>query len=629
MITPLCGVWLVAIMCAFSGAQEPGITVQEIFARGVTEFNAGNIDGAIEYFTLVTKVAPEIPQAWTNLGVAYERNKMIEKAKEIYRECVTAINPTDITCHMSLCKLAFSTSMQLEDYRPCVQALQIAPDDPDALGQMGNLHVLLYQYAEAIVFLENSLQKRPNDRGNKFNLCLAYSREGRCEDTLSCSEELVQSFPSSGSYSALGVAASCCARFTKRGVEARTMGCMLKAEEVKTEKCPEGFKLSLDYSGAPHTATTILHGGESYGFDGTPRGLPYLIFSERQISIIQLQNVIMYATGSGLLSHGCTVFSGDHIFDARIVEEFGAGGLNENPEVLRGYGLIASAVQQNTGNYYHSLAETLGRIIILRDHLLLPHYSSVSAMGEVKGKSKQALLILPQGGRRFLQEAIDLIGLPPHTVIRWFPSNDNVPLKIPKLNIVDWRVLDVSSIQDSWLPFFPPRSVLRNTSALIRQAVASKSSTSASSEWRVVYISRGDAGVRTVDSEEDLISSLKQALGDHFIVFTGSGMSLTKQVETFANAVVIVGPHGAGFTNMMWAPPGATVILFPMEPVSDVCFGHMAAALGHDYIEVPQLTSYYYGHYKNVDWAKIQAVLDTVLNALSAKGLTPNPKTEL
>ena len=44
----------------------------------------------------------------------------------------------------------------------------------------------------------------------------------------------------------------------------------------------------------------------------------------------------------------------------------------------------------------------------------------------------------------------------------------------------------------------------------------------------------------------------------------GSDMSITEQIRVFRGADIIVGPHGAGLTNALWAKAGAALVEFPV-----------------------------------------------------------------
>jgi capsular polysaccharide biosynthesis protein len=69
---------------------------------------------------------------------------------------------------------------------------------------------------------------------------------------------------------------------------------------------------------------------------------------------------------------------------------------------------------------------------------------------------------------------------------------------------------------------------------------------------RRIYVSRLDADPsrRRVYHEELLVAALQQA---GFEILVPSEMSFQDQVDAFASATVIVGPHGAGMTNLAFA----------------------------------------------------------------------------
>lgn len=61
------------------------------------------------------------------------------------------------------------------------------------------------------------------------------------------------------------------------------------------------------------------------------------------------------------------------------------------------------------------------------------------------------------------------------------------------------------------------------------------------------------------------------------------------------------GPHGAGLTNMVFAPRNASVVELSLKPNCNRCFGYMAMSLGLDYWMVPQISSHYEGFYEMTD----------------------------
>lgn len=100
---------------------------------------------------------------------------------------------------------------------------------------------------------------------------------------------------------------------------------------------------------------------------------------------------------------------------------------------------------------------------------------------------------------------------------------------------------------------------------------------------RLVYLSRKDARGRRVTNEAELVSRLAP-MG--FEVTTTSGMSVRQQTELFAGAKIIMAPHGAGLTNILFSAPGTTVIEF-YDPTYNVdCFQRLGAVLKQKYLRL-------------------------------------------
>jgi capsular polysaccharide biosynthesis protein len=74
---------------------------------------------------------------------------------------------------------------------------------------------------------------------------------------------------------------------------------------------------------------------------------------------------------------------------------------------------------------------------------------------------------------------------------------------------------------------------------------------------RLLYIARTDTKGRAMRNEQALIERLA-SLG--FEIFVGSQHSVAEQIATFRGAKMIVAPHGAGLTNVLFCHPG-TVLL--------------------------------------------------------------------
>jgi capsular polysaccharide biosynthesis protein len=101
--------------------------------------------------------------------------------------------------------------------------------------------------------------------------------------------------------------------------------------------------------------------------------------------------------------------------------------------------------------------------------------------------------------------------------------------------------------------------------------------TNAADRPRRLYVSR--RGARRILNEDELIAAL-EPLG--FEVARPDELDLPTQVALFSEATIIVGPHGAGLTNMVFARSGAVLELFPPEWVGWHYY-MLAQAAGHRY----------------------------------------------
>ncbi len=72
-----------------------------------------------------------------------------------------------------------------------------------------------------------------------------------------------------------------------------------------------------------------------------------------------------------------------------------------------------------------------------------------------------------------------------------------------------------------------------------------------------IFISRAKAPCRRIRNEEALMELLA-ALG--FVSYSLEDLSIQEQATLFKNAEVIVGPHGAGWTNLIFCKPGTKII---------------------------------------------------------------------
>jgi capsular polysaccharide biosynthesis protein len=93
------------------------------------------------------------------------------------------------------------------------------------------------------------------------------------------------------------------------------------------------------------------------------------------------------------------------------------------------------------------------------------------------------------------------------------------------------------------------------------------------------YISRRNA-VRPALNEDEILAAIKPW---GITVVEPERLSLQEQVELFSDAGLIMGPHGAGIQNSLWAPRGCKVLEFISPRYFTGLYWTLADSLGHDY----------------------------------------------
>lgn len=97
---------------------------------------------------------------------------------------------------------------------------------------------------------------------------------------------------------------------------------------------------------------------------------------------------------------------------------------------------------------------------------------------------------------------------------------------------------------------------------------------------RRIYLSRADVAVRSLVDEDRLIDLLR---GRGFEIAVPGRMSVAEQVRLFAEAAVVVAPHGAGNTNMIFAPPGAVLLELTPRSTGAILYWMTAKEAGQRY----------------------------------------------
>eukprot|EP00054_Salpingoeca_dolichothecata_P026414 m.188814 g.188814 ORF g.188814 m.188814 type:complete len:426 (+) comp25649_c1_seq17:1169-2446(+) len=331
----------------------------------------------------------------------------------------------------------------------------------------------------------------------------------------------------------------------------------LKARDVAIDiiDVPE-----MDYFGIPEGPRICSRSDESFDIP--------LRFKDKQTIAVTIENVYMEGAG-GVMYTDCEVYAPIGL-QTDIPRQF-VGSADETVVVEDP---VISLMHQSITNYYHWTAEGLSRTLISAKHFLGPD-----------GAAPDAKFLVPQQELvPRVWDALETLDLPsrkPHVI--YAPARRKRYF-FKKLYFVTWVQLDKDDPDqnDLWSDYLPPRlglNLLR--SAADRIAAKSKGKLGQNT---IVYVGR--KGVREVKNEDILTDLLKKLLGSHFVVFNVDnkvGETLEDHINYFKNTKVILGPHGAGLTNMVYADHDASVVEFPMDPNCHGCFGYIAVVPKVDY----------------------------------------------
>ena len=95
-----------------------------------------------------------------------------------------------------------------------------------------------------------------------------------------------------------------------------------------------------------------------------------------------------------------------------------------------------------------------------------------------------------------------------------------------------------------------------------------------------IYLSRAKASGRRVLNEAEIWPLLSDR---GFSNVTLEDLSLIDQIALFSEAEAVVGPHGAGFTNLIWCAPDTKVVEFFSPRYVNLCYWAISSLTQADY----------------------------------------------
>lgn len=218
--------------------------------------------------------------------------------------------------------------------------------------------------------------------------------------------------------------------------------------------------------------------------------------------------------------------------------------------------------------YFHWMFDLLPRIHLLR--------SSGISLESIDN------FIINKVHLPFQKETLAILGIPPEKIIE---SSDRFHLKAKQLV----------------LPSLPsePAQIPEWVCEFIRKEFLLERGGNPINKWERIYISRNKAKHRRVLNEDKVLSFLEK-LGFKNLVL--ESLSVTEQAKIFAEAKVVVAPHGGGLTNIVFCKPGTKVIEIFSPNYLSLSYWQISNHIGLDYYyllgqglapKLPEDMSYY------------------------------------
>ena len=132
----------------------------------------------------------------------------------------------------------------------------------------------------------------------------------------------------------------------------------------------------------------------------------------------------------------------------------------------------------------------------------------------------------------------------------------------------------------------------------------------------VLYISREDAITRTLADEDRLQDELSRRFGTRIAHM--ENLSFDAQVRAVCGARVLIAPHGAGLTNLIFAAPGTWVIELLPDRHARQTFRDLAAVAGHRYVPLVGKVDDAETTAWRIDTTNVIRVVETILDLSEA-----------
>jgi hypothetical protein len=243
------------------------------------------------------------------------------------------------------------------------------------------------------------------------------------------------------------------------------------------------------------------------------------VIPEASITILEHAKVI---SSSGI------IISKEKVFISDFSRKFGVPIVNRKlklwnfKKIEHRYSKVAVVTTEGSNTYYHWLFDILPRIFLLEKSGLMDEIET---------------FVFPELKYDFQKESLLKIGFPSDKILEIKPN-------------------EYLEAKEMIVPSLPSKLGTVNKWSLdfLQSRLGELSS---KKENNKIYISRKYTSQRKLLNEDQIINYLKS---EGYLIVFAEELSFEQQITLFANAYVVIAPHGSGLSNIIFCPTGTKVI---------------------------------------------------------------------
>ncbi|MEG9224984.1 glycosyltransferase family 61 protein [Aeromicrobium sp. Sec7.5] len=377
------------------------------------------------------------------------------------------------------------------------------------------------------------------------------------------------------------------------GLVARRLGPFLGERAA-----PRGAVTSVEGWVSHPGAGVVVHGfrPETPLVREAPAGEPagHWVFARSDRAVVP-PSFCLEVPGGTVVGGTGAVISRTGLLDAESSPYFGTPTWREHPLFLKGRlpavqhveGDLLVLATRGSANYYHFLTDVLPRLGVYADAVPDPAPDPTVLVPQARGWQRTLLEIAGYGHLPVVEDAPDLAVRADRLFV---PSIPNV-LEIAPASTVAW----------------------------VREHLRPQAGSDP--RPRRLYVTRGtQPNSRRVVREDELWALLEER---GFEKVEPGGLSPQEQIDVFSAAEMVVGPHGAALTNLLFAPAGVTVLELFTAAYVNQCYWSISRSIPdahYEYLVDGDVTRYGPGSPMNailadieIDPARVAATVDRLI----------------